>query len=132
MLTSIGLVVISPLLLVIAAAIKLYDGGPVIFRQTRVGRGGEMFTMLKFRSMVVDAEARKQDLEHLNEGHGALFKMTGDPRVTPLAGSCGRSPRRAAPAVQRARRFDVAGRAAAPPGGGDRQDASGRPSAVPW
>jgi exopolysaccharide biosynthesis polyprenyl glycosylphosphotransferase len=82
--TSIGLVVISPLLLLIAAAIKLYDGGPVIFRQTRVGRGGEMFTMLKFRSMVIDAEARKQDLEHLNEGHGALFKMTGDPRVTPL------------------------------------------------
>ena len=61
----------------------------MIFRQTRVGRGGEMFVMLKFRSMVVDAEARKQDLEHLNEGHGALFKMTGDPRVTPLGRSAG-------------------------------------------
>ena len=83
-LTSVGLLVISPLLLVIAAAVKLYDGGPVIFRQTRVGRGGEMFTMLKFRSMVIDAEARKAELEHLNEAHGALFKVTGDPRVTPL------------------------------------------------
>jgi lipopolysaccharide/colanic/teichoic acid biosynthesis glycosyltransferase len=77
-------VVISPLLLLIALAIKLQDGGPVIFRQTRVGRGGEMFTMLKFRSMVTDAEARKQELEALNEGNGALFKMSEDPRITRL------------------------------------------------
>jgi lipopolysaccharide/colanic/teichoic acid biosynthesis glycosyltransferase len=54
----------------------------VIFRQARVGRGGEPFTMLKFRSMVVDAEARKVDLLALNEGHGALFKLRGDPRIT--------------------------------------------------
>jgi lipopolysaccharide/colanic/teichoic acid biosynthesis glycosyltransferase len=83
-LTSIGLVVISPLLLLIALAIKLQDGGPVIFRQTRVGRGGETFTMLKFRSMVTDAEARKQDLQALNEGNGALFKLSEDPRITRL------------------------------------------------
>ena len=50
------------MLLAIAAAIKLQDGGPVIFRQTRVGRGGETFTMLKFRSMVIDAERRKAEL----------------------------------------------------------------------
>jgi len=83
-LTSIGLVLISPLLLAIAAAVKLQDGGPVIFRQTRVGRGGETFTMFKFRSMVVDAEARKQELEPLNEGNSALFKLNSDPRITRL------------------------------------------------
>jgi exopolysaccharide biosynthesis polyprenyl glycosylphosphotransferase len=82
--TSIGLVVISPLLLLIALAIKLQDGGPIIFKQTRVGRSGEMFTMLKFRSMITDAEARKQELEALNEGNGALFKMSDDPRITRL------------------------------------------------
>jgi exopolysaccharide biosynthesis polyprenyl glycosylphosphotransferase len=83
-LTSIGLVMSAPVLLVISAAIKLSDGGPVLFRQTRVGRGGETFTMLKFRSMVVDAEARKQALAPLNEAHGALFKLNSDPRVTRL------------------------------------------------
>jgi exopolysaccharide biosynthesis polyprenyl glycosylphosphotransferase len=82
--TSVGLVVISPLLLLIALAIKLQDGGPVIFKQTRVGRGGELFTMLKFRSMVTDAEARRQDLQALNEGNGALFKLSHDPRITRL------------------------------------------------
>jgi lipopolysaccharide/colanic/teichoic acid biosynthesis glycosyltransferase len=79
-----GIFVISPLLLAIALAVKLEDGGPVIFRHTRVGRGGETFTMYKFRTMVIDAEARKADLESLNETHGALFKLSGDPRVTRL------------------------------------------------
>jgi exopolysaccharide biosynthesis polyprenyl glycosylphosphotransferase len=83
-LTSVGLLIISPLMLSIAAVVKLQDGGPVIFRQTRVGRGGELFTMLKFRSMVVDAEKRKNDLINLNEGHGALFKLRDDPRITPI------------------------------------------------
>ena len=83
-LTSFGLIVIAPVMLVITALIKLQDGGPVIFRQTRVGRGGELFTLLKFRSMVIDAEARKVDLLALNEGHGALFKLRDDPRITRL------------------------------------------------
>jgi exopolysaccharide biosynthesis polyprenyl glycosylphosphotransferase len=83
-LTSIGLLAASPLLLGIAAAIKIHDGGPVIFRQTRVGRGGELFTMLKFRSMVIDAEARKEELVPRNEASGGLFKLRSDPRVTRL------------------------------------------------
>jgi exopolysaccharide biosynthesis polyprenyl glycosylphosphotransferase len=83
-LTSIGLVIISPLMLAIAAVVKLQDGGPVIFRQTRVGRAGELFTMLKFRSMVVDAEERKDALVALNEGNGGLFKLREDPRITPI------------------------------------------------
>jgi exopolysaccharide biosynthesis polyprenyl glycosylphosphotransferase len=83
-LTSIGLVIISPLILLIAVGIKLQDGGPVIFRQARIGRDGKTFTMLKFRSMVVDAEERKLELMVHNEGRGALFKLTRDPRVTRL------------------------------------------------
>jgi len=81
-LTSVGLLIISPLMLCIAAIVKLEDGGPVIFRQTRVGRGGELFTMLKFRSMVIDAENRKADLMARNEGNGGLFKLRADPRIT--------------------------------------------------
>jgi exopolysaccharide biosynthesis polyprenyl glycosylphosphotransferase len=83
-LTSVGLVIISPLMVAIAALVKLQDGGPVIFRQTRVGRGGELFTMLKFRSMAVDAEDRKHELMASNEGKGGLFKLSHDPRVTPI------------------------------------------------
>jgi exopolysaccharide biosynthesis polyprenyl glycosylphosphotransferase len=82
LLTSVGLLIISPLMLAIAAVIKLQDGGPVIFRQSRVGRSGEYFTMLKFRSMVIDADARKADLLPLNEGNGSLFKLRDDPRIT--------------------------------------------------
>ena len=81
-LTAAGLLIISPLMLGIAAVIKLQDGGPVIFRQPRIGRDGKPFTMLKFRSMVVDAEDRKLDLMESNEGKGGLFKLSNDPRVT--------------------------------------------------
>jgi exopolysaccharide biosynthesis polyprenyl glycosylphosphotransferase len=81
-LTSLGLLIISPLMLVIAAVVKLQDGGPVIFRQARIGRDGEPFTMLKFRSMVVNADDRKLELMAHNEGKGGLFKLSHDPRVT--------------------------------------------------
>jgi len=82
--TSIGLLIIAPVMICIAAVIKLHDGGPVIFRQSRIGREGEPFTMLKFRSMVVDAEERKLELMSFNEGKGGLFKLSRDPRVTPI------------------------------------------------
>jgi exopolysaccharide biosynthesis polyprenyl glycosylphosphotransferase len=81
-LASFSLVMLAPVMFGIAAAVKLQDGGPVIFRQTRVGRGGQLFTMLKFRSMVMDAENRKAGLIARNEGNGGLFKLQNDPRIT--------------------------------------------------
>jgi len=72
---------VLPVLLAVAIAVKL-DGGPVLFRQERVGLGGRSFRMMKFRSMVVDAEARLAALHAANEGAGPLFKMRHDPRVT--------------------------------------------------
>ena len=79
---ALGLIVISPLLLALALVIKLSDGGPVFFKQRRVGRDGETFEVYKFRTMVVDAEARLAALAATNERHGPLFKMDDDPRVT--------------------------------------------------
>jgi exopolysaccharide biosynthesis polyprenyl glycosylphosphotransferase len=76
------LVLLSPLLAAIAIAVKWSSPGPVFFRQTRIGTGGRQFTMLKFRSMVVDAERRRAGLAHLNEGNDVLFKVRHDPRVT--------------------------------------------------
>ena len=76
------LLLAAPVMAVVATAIKLEDGGPVIFRQVRVGRGGKEFYCLKFRSMCVDAEARLAALRAHNEGAGVLFKMTDDPRIT--------------------------------------------------
>ena len=79
-----GLIMITPLLMLIAAAIKIDSPGPVFFRQRRIGRNGETFEMLKFRSMVPDAEARLAELRSRNEGDGLLFKLKDDPRVTRL------------------------------------------------
>lgn len=75
------LILIAPLMLGVAIAIKC-DGGPVFFRQERVGRHGRAFKMIKFRSMVPDAEARKAALLDGNQGSGPLFKLRADPRVT--------------------------------------------------
>lgn len=76
------LVVLSPLLLIVAAAIKLHDGGPVLFWQNRVGRWGTEFRFPKFRSMVIDADRLKKQLMSCNEMEGVAFKMKNDPRVT--------------------------------------------------
>jgi exopolysaccharide biosynthesis polyprenyl glycosylphosphotransferase len=77
-----GLLVLSPLLAAVAVAIRLDSRGPVLFRQLRVGRHGREFTMLKFRSMVSEADQLKAELRHLNEGGPGLFKIATDPRVT--------------------------------------------------
>jgi exopolysaccharide biosynthesis polyprenyl glycosylphosphotransferase len=76
------LVLSAPILLLVAVAVKLQDGGPVLFRQVRVGRNGQTFTLFKFRTMAVDAEARLSELLAKNERNGPLFKMDNDPRVT--------------------------------------------------
>ncbi len=73
----------APLLVAIALAVRLGSRGPVLFRQERIGMRGVPFTMLKFRTMVADAESRLPDVEHLNEASGPLFKIRQDPRVTP-------------------------------------------------
>ncbi|MCL8253272.1 exopolysaccharide biosynthesis polyprenyl glycosylphosphotransferase [Aeromicrobium fastidiosum] len=81
---AVALVVLSPVLLVVAVMIRLGSRGPAIFRQERSGRDGRPFVMYKFRTMVVDAEARLVDLRRQNEGAGPLFKLRNDPRITPL------------------------------------------------
>jgi len=79
-----GLLALSPLMLSIAAAIRFSDKGPALFTQTRVGKSGEQFKIYKFRTMVVDAEARLAEIRGNNESDGVLFKIRGDPRVTVL------------------------------------------------
>lgn len=75
------LILASPLMIGIAVAIKR-DGGPVIYRQQRVGANGSTFTVLKFRTMVADADRYREELRELNQGHGPLFKIVDDPRIT--------------------------------------------------
>ena len=79
---SLALVILSPLLAVIAVTILARDGRPILFRQTRIGLHGRPFQVLKFRTMVVDAEDRRDALAHRNELSGPVFKVTNDPRIT--------------------------------------------------
>jgi exopolysaccharide biosynthesis polyprenyl glycosylphosphotransferase len=80
--TTIGMVLVAPIMGLIAVAIRLDSKGSVIFRQVRVGRDGRHFSICKFRTMVIDAEARKEELRAHNEAGLGLFKITNDPRVT--------------------------------------------------
>ena len=79
-----GLLVLSPLLLAVAAAVRLTSKGPAVFTQQRAGLHGRPFTMFKFRSMVSGAETQREGLEERNEMEGPVFKIEHDPRVTPL------------------------------------------------
>ena len=78
---SLALIAVGPIMLIIAAAIRAEGRGPILFRQTRVGKDGQQFEMFKFRSMVPDADAQKDALRSLNETVG-LFKIADDPRIT--------------------------------------------------
>ena len=79
-----GLIVLSPLMLVVSILIKLESKGEVIFKQKRVGLNGKEFYMYKFRSMVINAEELKAELESQNEMSGPMFKMKDDPRITKI------------------------------------------------
>ena len=68
----------------VALGIRLFDGGPVVFSQTRVGQNGRCFTFYKFRSMIQDAEQQGESLSHLNEMNGPVFKIKKDPRITSI------------------------------------------------
>jgi exopolysaccharide biosynthesis polyprenyl glycosylphosphotransferase len=78
----VALVLLAPLFAALALLVKLTSNGPVFFRQERVGRGGRMFGLLKFRSMVADAEERKAELAEHNQAAAGFFKIADDPRIT--------------------------------------------------
>jgi putative colanic acid biosynthesis UDP-glucose lipid carrier transferase len=80
----VGLALLAPVLATVALLVRLSSPGPIFFRQLRLGQGGRPFYVLKFRTMVADAEMRLKDLEAKNEAGGVLFKIKDDPRVTPI------------------------------------------------
>jgi len=84
---GIGLILLSPLFLIIAISIKLFSKGPIFFKQERCGLNGRKFMFYKFRTMMADAEERRNELEHLNEMDGPVFKIKNDPRIIPFIGT---------------------------------------------
>jgi len=82
--SSLALIILSPVLLAIAIAVKLDSHGPVFYSSERIGKKGRVFHCLKFRTMVRDAEQRRAEVMHLNERDGLLFKISNDPRITKL------------------------------------------------
>ena len=80
--STLALIVLSPIFLIVAIAIKLEDGGPVFYSQIRLTKGGREFKMFKFRSMYVDAEKKLDSLMDRNEMSGPVFKIADDPRIT--------------------------------------------------
>lgn len=81
-LSTIGLIILSPLMLIIAYKIKKEDDGPVFYKQVRIGKNGRHFKMYKFRSMVTNADQLLEELKDQNDVDGAMFKMKHDPRIT--------------------------------------------------
>ncbi len=81
-LSTLGLIVLSPILAAIAIGVKLDSPGPVFYAAKRIGRKGRTFDCYKFRTMVTNADKLKADLEHMNERKGILFKIVNDPRIT--------------------------------------------------
>jgi exopolysaccharide biosynthesis polyprenyl glycosylphosphotransferase len=84
LLAGVTLVVLSPLLLLVALAVKLDSHGPILYLSERIGKKGRVFRCIKFRTMVSDAEKRRADVQHMNERDGVLFKISNDPRITKL------------------------------------------------
>jgi exopolysaccharide biosynthesis polyprenyl glycosylphosphotransferase len=82
--SSVALILLSPVLLLIAIAVKLDSHGPVFYLSERVGKKGRIFRCCKFRTMVRDAEKRRAEMMHMNERDGVLFKISNDPRITAL------------------------------------------------
>lgn len=82
--SGLGLLAISPILIIIALLVRFTSSGPIIFRQRRAGIHGKPFTMFKFRTMYSDAEKRQAELQALNEMSGPVFKVQNDPRITPI------------------------------------------------
>lgn len=80
----IGLIVLSPVFLIVSLAIKAEDRGPIFYSQVRLGKGQRPFKMYKFRSMIVDADKKLEKLLKQNEVEGAMFKMKDDPRITKI------------------------------------------------
>jgi lipopolysaccharide/colanic/teichoic acid biosynthesis glycosyltransferase len=76
------LLLVLPVMMALVIAIKFNSAGPVLFVQRRVGKGGKIFKLYKFRSMIIDAEDLKTTLQNLNEKDGPIFKMVADPRIT--------------------------------------------------